>query len=559
MTNQTFRTNTATQLASFVGDTPNDLPITEPHKPSSSIPSVSDFYPSAPQHLSGEKRKEVIRDLESALKHVPLDDRVVWIAIVYALKSLEEDGYQVLLSWSKASPLFNQADTDRTWRTINNPRSDYTSIFKMAAGYGWVNHWKGHNKSTRVAVVSEAGISDPTSQLDREIVFPDLNAQAKPTQTIENAEALLSQLGITYYFDEMIKERVFNIPGVCLSDHNQTNNAIANIKSMASKHGLGRDPTVENAMTLADNKLYHPARAWIECKPWDGVSRYAKLFNSLDPINRDVAHMLLLPWLISCIAALYKPKGVAAQGVLILQGKQGCGKTTWLKRLCGDHPEFFREGLIFNPSNKDSVKLSITRWIAEFGELGATFKKADIEELKAFTTKDEDELRLPYAVSESKWPRRSVFCGSVNDDEFLNDATGNRRFWVIPVNNPQPFHLLDMQQVWAEVKSWYDNKASWVLTREQLALLNASNEKHAGVCPIEELIRSEYDWDCVQRSNAQTITEICHRIEILGTPTRAQMRAVGKAVRTLLEVDGPRKTNGSSVYDMPKIRVPKGY
>lgn len=143
MTNQPLPVNSAAQLANFVGDTPNDLPITELHKPSSSIPSVSDFYTSAPQKLSGEKLKKVISELESALKCIPSDEYKTWVDVGHPLYKLGDDGYKLWIAWSKKSHFFNQADADHKWHNhLTQPQTSYPTIFTMAAGYGWVNPWK---------------------------------------------------------------------------------------------------------------------------------------------------------------------------------------------------------------------------------------------------------------------------------------------------------------------------------------------------------------------------------------------------------------------------------
>ena len=559
MTNQTLPLNTAAQLDAFLatgGDGKRSTRINSAVQ--SGMPTVSDFYKAGVINMSEDERKQVIADLETALQFIPADERKIWVKVGHALYWLD-DGYRIWIGWSKTSSKFDQVDADKVWGTFHKTKIGYQVIFKMAADNGWVNPWRVKASSSSAVITDGVTVDSETGELVAEPKWVDVNANGVPLPTIENTELFLKLCRINYYFDEMLKERIFNFPNVALSGHNRSNNSITQIKSLASKYGLSRDAAVENAMTLADSTLYHPAREWIESVEWDGVSRYAALFNSLDPVDRDIAHMLLRVWLISCIAALYEPKGVAAQGVLVLQGLQGCGKTSWLKRLCGNHAEFFRESLILNPSNKDSVKLAVTRWIEELGELGATFRKSDLEEIKAFITRDEDEIRLPYAAAESKWSRRTIFCASVNDTEFLHDTTGNRRFWSIPVNNPQLFNMPDMQQVWAEVKSWYDAGESWVLSSEQLALLNDSNLKHSGACPIEESIISGFDWQSADRSHPMTTTEICHRIGI-DHPNKSDTRTVGKVVRQLLNVSEPRKSNGSKVFDMPsRGDSPTGY
>ena len=78
--------------------------------------------------------------------------------------------------------------------------------------------------------------------------------------------------------------------------------------------------------------------------------------------------------------------------------------------------------------------------------------------MKAFITKSVDEFRVPYGKTSVQYPRMTSFCGTVNDDEFLVDQTGNRRFAVIPLDDD--FYIeytkikeFDFLQLWAEINS----------------------------------------------------------------------------------------------------------
>ena len=152
----------------------------------------------------------------------------------------------------------------------------------------------------------------------------------------------------------------------------------------------------------------------------------------------------------------------------MFQGAQGLGKTLWFKRLADYDKGWLLEGATLNPSDKDSVKQAVSHWIVELGEIESTFKKSDIDQLKAFVTKKNDELRLPYDRAFTTYQRRTAFYASVNAREFLTDTSGNRRFWVVPVTGINADHGLDMQQVWAEVKeTLYSNtNFDWYLTKE---------------------------------------------------------------------------------------------
>ena len=197
---------------------------------------------------------------------------------------------------------------------------------------------------------------------------------------------------------------------------------------------------------------YNPVRDWMESRPWDGQSRLQAFLDSITSPNQALKEMLMKKWLISCVAAACEPNGVELEGILVFQGAQGLGKTLWFKRLANYDEGWLLEGATLNPCDKDSVKQAVSHWIVELGELESTFKKSDIDQLKAFVTKKTDELRLPYDRAFTTYQRRTAFYASVNAREFLTDTSGNRRFWVIPVKGIDVNHGVDMQQLWAEVK-----------------------------------------------------------------------------------------------------------
>ena len=141
--------------------------------------------------------------------------------------------------------------------------------------------------------------------------------------------------------------------------------------------------------------------------------------------------------------------------ILVFKGKQGIGKTRFFEHLAM-LPQYFGEGVCIDPRNKDSIIQATSNWICELGEIGSTLKK-DMDSVKAMLTKANDEYRLPYGRTTLKFPRMTSFVGTVNDDKFLIDQTGNRRFATVPISDDvhidyntqiRPFNSL---QLWAQV------------------------------------------------------------------------------------------------------------
>jgi putative DNA primase/helicase len=217
------------------------------------------------------------------------------------------------------------------------------------------------------------------------------------------------------------------------------------------------------------------------------------------------------------VAAADRNTGINDSAVLVLVGPQGIGKSTWCKHLVGELTDLFLGGIRLDPSNKDDLMMCTQNWIVELGELDATFRKADIANLKAFLTRSEDRYRAPYAAKVETYPRRTVFCASVNDPSFLVDKTGNRRFFTIECgSNLNAYHDINVQQLWAEVYSLYLKDEPHYLNREEMALLSTHNEMFASTDVYREVLESKFDWsippsewESQDRMNGTELARLC--------------------------------------------------
>jgi len=138
----------------------------------------------------------------------------------------------------------------------------------------------------------------------------------------------------------------------------------------------------------------------------------------------------------------------------------------------------------------------------------------------AFLAQDKDRFRLPYAAADSEFSRRTVFYGSVNGGAFLQDRTGNTRFWVIPAVGMNTDHGLDMQQVWAQVLTlWRGGEVHW-MTRAEMEQVNENNEHHTPEDPIRDKLLRGFDWDAFNVDKPalyMTATHVCEELNIKET------------------------------------------
>ena len=237
---------------------------------------------------------------------------------------------------------------------------------------------------------------------------------------------------------------------------------------------------------IASRNVVNPAKSLIEPVEWDGVSRLPEVFSILGISGDELSETLVKKWLIQCVSLLYNNVGspFGADGVCVLVGKQGIGKTRFFRRLAVES-NLFGEGKSVNFGDKDSLISTTSYWLTELGEIESTLK-GDRERLKAFITSTIDEYRRPYARGSTKALRRTSFCGSANSADFLTDQSGNRRFWTVPVEKIDLERLdkLNVLQLWAEIKTLSDaDRQAFRLTPEEREKLSARNTNHTQFLP----------------------------------------------------------------------------
>jgi putative DNA primase/helicase len=379
--------------------------------------------------------------------------------------------------------------------------------------------------------------------------FPDQGTKGRILSTHANFEALLDFLGITIEYNVIKKDVSIYIPNTTWLIDTEKNNKLTWLMSQANTHGMPSHQVPEYVALTAMNNTVNPVARWIESKPWDGLSRLDAFYGTVtgaddaDPTARAFKETLMRKWMLSAIAAAYEPSGVSAHGVLVFSGPQNIGKTHWFKRLIPQHLKLSKDGLMLDPKDKDLVYQAVTNWMVELGEVDATFRKADIAQLKAFITKDTDLIRLPYHREASEFARRTVFFASVNESSYLSDHTGNRRFWTIETIAIKADHGLDMQQVWAELLVAYKKGDSWYLTREEIEKLSAHNEIYEAEDPVEDTVRGIF----CKGITFFTCTDIAKKLGY-NQPTQRDTRSISRAVQKLFGIRVERNNGRKGFY-----------
>lgn len=393
-------------------------------------------------------------------------------------------------------------------------------------------------------------VEHATTNLTVDYIFPlpSLNlGNHKPLRTHENLTEICQRLNVTIRYNVITKTEEILIPSMGFTKDNEANATLAWLKSESAKFSYNPE-WVDGFITyLAEQNKYNPAVNWIESKPWDGQDRLSSLLKTVVSYGDDeFKNTLITRWLISAVVAAYSLDGISAQGILVFQGEQSVGKTRWFNGLVPKKLNLTKDGVLLKPDDKDSVKQACSNWLVELGEIDSTFRKSDVAALKAFVTSDMDVLRMPYAKRESKFARRTVFFGSVNPSEFLADETGNRRYWTVACKSINHNHSIDMQQVWAQVKTLVDNGESYYLSEQELKMLNAQNEDHSRGSPIEDLVFTNFDWDSTRdKWTMLTATQILKMIGIFKISSK-ETREVSALIK---------KHNGNKTKKTSKARL----
>ena len=400
-------------------------------------------------------------------------------------------------------------------------------------------------------------------EIRRERMYPHTTEKGYPKKTIGNLEALLGWLGVEVRYNEIKKEQEFRVPHLDYGVDNALNAGGAWITSQCAENGLGLGSAQvgEYLLEIAARNPYNPVRDWIRSAPWDGVSRIAGFLRTIETPSDFPAKMkecLISAWMVSAVAAACAEKGFSSRGVLVLQGEQALGKTSWFRALVPPESGWFGEGLILDPADKDSLKQFVSHWICELGELEGTFRRADLARLKSFITRGSDLLRLPWARKMSEYPRRTVLCASVNQQEVLLDSTGNSRWWCVPCRGIDYRHGIDMQQLWSEMAERWSMGEQWWLDGDFEAALATQNRDFESLDPVEDLIASRLDWESPQNFwTERTVTDILIEVGI-DRPQKVQVTQAGIFLRKLTGL-GFRRSHGGSRLCLAPPKKTQGF
>lgn len=241
------------------------------------------------------------------------------------------------------------------------------------------------------------------------------------------------------------------------------------LRDLATRH-LQDAVSMENLHTavriIAEENHFHPIEAYLAGLSWDSKPRVESFLALYFGANDDgYSRFVSRSLLVSMVARVFEP-GAKVDTVPILEGPQGINKSLGLRALGGI---WFGDPSL-DLTNKDSVMQCQGLWLVEFAELTA-LKGRSAEAAKAFITTQVDRIRPPYARLIEDFPRQFVIVGTTNEEKYLHDPTGNRRYLPVKVSRVDVAAISDdRDQLFAEAVALYRAGVEWWASDEVSAL-----------------------------------------------------------------------------------------
>lgn len=271
---------------------------------------------------------------------------------------------------------------------------------------------------------------------ERGRVIPDL---ANVMIALRNEEQLVDACAYDDMMQHSIVERAWphteDAQPVRPAPHETGDDDIGRLQEWLQRMGIpriGREIVGQAVELFAHERPFHPIRDWLDTLKWDGTKRIHRwLFSYFGAEAEDdqaIEYVSAIGrmFLIAMVARILRP-GCQADYMLVLEGDQGTLKSSACRALAGD---WFSDGLPENISSKDARQHLRGKWLIEVSELAA-FSKAETEALKAFITRREERYRPPFGRHDVAEKRQCLFVGTTNQDAYIKDPTGGRRYWPV--------------------------------------------------------------------------------------------------------------------------------
>ena len=284
--------------------------------------------------------------------------------------------------------------------------------------------------------------------------------------------------------------------------------------------------------TASDQNRIHPIRDWIDSLEWDGTPRLATWLHRAFGAPTDAYHTAIgIKFLAAAVRRIRKP-GCKFDYVLVLEGKQGKGKSRACAALFGQ--DWFTDNLPHDLSSKDAQQAMAGRWGIELAELEALTKSSS-GSAKAFFSRQVDYYRPSYGKTFVERPRQCVLIGTTNEADYLTDSTGNRRYWPLLCDKAEVAWIAEVrEQLWAEAAVIEaEDEPLWL---EQGVVERRAEQQQVGRQTEDVWTPRVRQWIADESKTDVHVSEILH--DALGLPRQQQGRSAEMRVASILRSDG---------------------
>ena len=366
-----------------------------------------------------------------------------------------KDGRALFHKLSKGHPDYNDANVDAMYDRKEDERETIGLRWPSCQAFrdqgakqcATCTHW-GHIKGPlNLAWDNEATgkniVPFPTKAVadtERAVVlgtpqFRDLDNKGKPRPSLANAVIAIRALGIGVRYD-LFHHRIkitYKGSSTTIREGLLTDDTVSAIRSLINNTyeiDCGDANTLAAVREIAQANAYDPVLDMLdECQgKWDGVKRLdtwvIKYLGCEDtPLNRAIGRKVLIG---ACRRA--RQAGCKFDTITVLEGPEGINKSTTIRILAGN--ENFSDQSILGASDKEVQEQLDGIWMHENADL-AGMKRAEVEHVKAFASRQVDRARPAYGRFREDRPRSSIEWGTTNNKEYLLSQTGNRRIWPL--------------------------------------------------------------------------------------------------------------------------------
>ena len=336
-----------------------------------------------------------------------------------------------------------------------------------------------------------------------------------------------------------------------------TQEALNSIIIRALREGLDEECNPKADINMYVNseevRLYNPVLDFLNNLPqWDGQNHVARLFSRLPGISSEQLAYLSI-WLRSAVAHWLQLDTMHGNEIVpVLIGAQGCGKTTFLRRLLPQHlRQYYLDHL--NLSNKFDKEMALTNnLLVNLDELEA-IRPSQHATLKQTLSKNKVNGRPIFGKAQDDRPRYASFVSTTNNPHPLTDATGSRRYICLTIPKGQFIDNagdIDYEQLYAQVM--YEIReldAPYWFNNEEVARIQQLNLGYMQQKDIAEMVkacfRKPVDGEKVKSLNTTEMLEIIRdEYPNVAVTTKAKV----ELGRVLVSLDYERKDHSHVAY-----------